>query len=97
MTGITIDSTAKDPAVDSNYFNHDTAMGTWKKHIIAVYNMPYELKKVRGKNLWTVRNKMTGHYHSLGSTLNNAKAQISLLHAKELQMLPKTIRFQKAD
>lgn len=59
--------------------------------------MPYELRKVRGKNLWTVRNKMTGRYHSLGSTLNNAKAQISLLHAKELWNKTKTIRFQKAD
>ena len=45
--------------------------------------MPYEIKKIRGKNLYTVRNKITGRYFSKHTTLERAKKQVRLLHMIE--------------
>ena len=41
--------------------------------------MPYTLKKIRNKNLYSVINSSTGYVHSKGSTKKNAEAQLRLL------------------
>lgn len=45
--------------------------------------MPYQIRKVRGKNLYSVKNAITGVVHSKATTLNNAKAQVRLLNSLE--------------
>jgi len=42
--------------------------------------MPFIIRKLPCKNLYSVKNKMTGAVHSKGSTLENAQAQVRLLH-----------------
>ncbi len=42
--------------------------------------MPFVIRKLPCKNLYSVKNKITGAIHSKGSTLENAKAQVRLLH-----------------
>ena len=42
------------------------------------------MRKIRGKALYTVKNAMTGHVHSSGSTKAKAAAQIRLLQGMEL-------------
>ena len=41
--------------------------------------MPYQIIKVKGKNLYKVINELTGKVHSKGSTLSNAEKQIRLM------------------
>jgi len=45
--------------------------------------MPYVIRKVRNKNLYSVKNSATGKVHSSGSTLADAKAQVRLLESLE--------------
>ena len=45
--------------------------------------MPYVIRKVRNKNLYSVKNQKTGHVHSAGTTLEKAKAQVRLLESLE--------------
>jgi hypothetical protein len=45
--------------------------------------MPYVIRKVRNKNLYSVKNLATGKVHSRGSTLADAKAQVRLLESLE--------------
>lgn len=45
--------------------------------------MPYVIRKVRNKNLYSVKNQKTGHVHSEGTTLEKAKAQVRLLESLE--------------
>jgi len=45
--------------------------------------MPYIIKKIRGKNLYKVYNKITKKIHSKGTTLTNAKKQFNLLNRLE--------------
>ena len=45
--------------------------------------MPYLLRKVRGKDCWTVRNKFTKKVFAKCSTQENAKKQLRLLRAIE--------------
>lgn len=45
--------------------------------------MPYQIRKIRGKDLYTVKNSNTGEFHSYGSTLEKAKAQVRLLQNLE--------------
>lgn len=45
--------------------------------------MPYELKRIKGEDLYKVYNTETGKVHSMGSTLENAKKQINLLNRIE--------------
>lgn len=42
--------------------------------------MPYKIRKLPDKNEYKVFNKKTGVVHSKGSTLANAKKQITLLN-----------------
>lgn len=42
--------------------------------------MPYKLRKLPDQKLYKVYNKATGAVHSQGSTLVNAKKQITLLN-----------------
>ncbi len=42
--------------------------------------MPIVVRKIRKKNLYSVKNKDTGHIHSKGSTLENALKQQRLLN-----------------
>ena len=43
--------------------------------------MPYYIRKVRGKNCYTLKNKDTGHAFAKCTTLSNAKKQMRLLKA----------------
>lgn len=43
--------------------------------------MPYVVRKIRLKPLYTVKNKDTGKIHSKGSTLENALRQLRILNA----------------
>ena len=43
--------------------------------------MPYEIKKVRNEQCWTVRNTENKNVHSYCTTLEKAKAQVRLLNA----------------
>jgi len=45
--------------------------------------MPYVIRKIRNKNLYSVKNSATGKVHSSGSTLADAKAQVRLLESLE--------------
>jgi hypothetical protein len=58
--------------------------------------MPYLLKKVRGKDCWTVRNKYTKKVFAKCSSLKNAKSQLRLLRAiefnKSFRLKPKNLR-----
>jgi len=45
--------------------------------------MPYVIRKVRNKNLYSVKNQKTGQVHSAGTTLEKAKAQVRLLESLE--------------
>lgn len=45
--------------------------------------MPFTIRKIRGKNLYSVKNTQTGVIHSYGSTLENAKKQVRLLYSLE--------------
>ena len=45
--------------------------------------MPFVIRKLPCKNLYSVKNKITGAIHSKGSTLENAKAQVRLLYMIE--------------
>lgn len=47
--------------------------------------MPYVIRKVRNKNLYSVKNKATGKVHSRGSSLADAKAQVRLLESLEIK------------
>lgn len=42
--------------------------------------MPYVIRKVKNKNLYSVKNKITGQFKSKGTTLAKAKAQVRFLH-----------------
>ena len=44
-----------------------------------MYNMPYKLIKVKGKNLYKVINEISGKLHSKASTKENAEKQIRLM------------------
>ena len=41
--------------------------------------MPYQIIKVKGKNLYKVINELTGKIHSKGSTRSDAEKQIRLM------------------
>ena len=45
--------------------------------------MPYVIRKIKNKNLYTVINKTTGKVHSSGTSKANAEKQIRLLNAIE--------------
>ena len=45
--------------------------------------MPFSIRKIRGKNLYSVKNSQTGAVHSYGTTLANAKKQVRLLYSLE--------------
>lgn len=45
--------------------------------------MPFTIRKIRGKDLYSVKNSETGTVHSYGSTLANAKKQVRLLYSLE--------------
>ena len=45
--------------------------------------MPFSIRKIRGKNLYSVKNSQTGAVHSYGTTLENAKKQVRLLYSLE--------------
>lgn len=45
--------------------------------------MPYVIRKIKNKDLYTVKNKLTGVVHSHGSTYENAIKQVKLLHMQE--------------
>lgn len=42
--------------------------------------MPYQIRKLRGKELYSVKNKDTGEVHSQHTSLDNAKKQVKLLY-----------------
>ena len=52
--------------------------------------MPYQMIKVKGKNLYKVINEISGKVHSKGSTKENAEKQIRLM-----QMFDNTTRKRK--
>jgi hypothetical protein len=41
--------------------------------------MPYVIRKVRGRNLYSVKNPVTGKIHSKATTKKKAEAQVRLL------------------
>ena len=41
--------------------------------------MPYVIRKVRGRNLYSVKNPVTGKVHSKATTKKKAQAQVRLL------------------
>jgi len=45
--------------------------------------MPFVVRKVANKPLYSVKNAKTGKVHSYGSTKSNALAQVRILHSKE--------------
>jgi len=45
--------------------------------------MPFLIRKIRGKPLYSVKNSQTGAVHSYGTTLANAKKQVRLLYSLE--------------
>jgi hypothetical protein len=45
--------------------------------------MPYTIRKIKGKNLYSVKSK--NRIHSKGTTLLNAKKQIRILERKNLK------------
>ena len=45
--------------------------------------MPFQIRKLPNKNLYKVYNKITKEVYSKGTTLDNAKSQIRLLHLLE--------------
>ncbi len=45
--------------------------------------MPFVIRKIKNKELYSVKNKLTGTIHSKGTTLENALAQVRLLHMLE--------------
>ena len=49
--------------------------------------MPYQLRKIKNKNLYSVKNLLTGKYYSYGTSKKNAEAQIRLLHMIENKKL----------
>ena len=49
--------------------------------------MPFQLRKIKNKNLYSVKNILTGEYHSYGSSKKNAKKQIKLLYMLENKIL----------
>ena len=52
--------------------------------------MPYALRKLPNRDLYKVYNKETKKVYSSGSTLENAKKQITLLNMNEAGVLKKT-------
>lgn len=48
--------------------------------------MPYVFRKIANKNLYTVKNSITGEVHSKGSTLTKAKMQVRILN--HIEKLP---------
>ncbi len=42
--------------------------------------MPFQIRKVRGKECYQVKNKITGKVHSTCATRENAKKQVKLLY-----------------
>ena len=51
--------------------------------------MPYQIRKIRNKKLYSVKNPITGQIHSAHTTKKNAKKQIQLLMAIEHGFKPK--------
>jgi len=45
--------------------------------------MPFAIRKIRGKDLYSVKNTQTGAVHSYGTTLDKAKKQVRLLYSLE--------------
>jgi hypothetical protein len=45
--------------------------------------MPFTIRKIRGKDLYSVKNSKTGTIHSYGTTLAKAKKQVGLLYSLE--------------
>ncbi len=44
--------------------------------------MPYVIRKVRNKNCYSVKNKVTGRVHAICTTKTKAEAQVRILLAK---------------
>jgi hypothetical protein len=42
--------------------------------------MVYVIRKIKNKNLFSVKNKLTGEIYSYGTSKKNAEAQIRLLY-----------------
>ena len=51
--------------------------------------MPYVMRKIKNKNLYSVKNLLTGEFHSYGSSKKNAEAQIRMLYMLENKKLKK--------
>ena len=45
--------------------------------------MPFVIRKIKNKNLYSVKNLLTGTIHSKGTTHENALAQVRLLQMIE--------------
>lgn len=48
--------------------------------------MPYQVRKIRNKDLYKVVNTKTGKIHSSGTTKDKAKAQVRLLETIERKL-----------
>lgn len=48
--------------------------------------MPYQVKKIRNKDLYKVVNTKTGKVHASGTTKDKAKAQVRLLETIERKL-----------
>jgi hypothetical protein len=51
--------------------------------------MPYIVRKIRNKNLYSVKNSETNKIHSYATTKSKAKNQIKLLRAIEHGFIPR--------
>ena len=54
--------------------------------IIVIYKMPYDLRKIRNKNLYKVFNTNTGKIFSHHTTKEKAESQIRLLYSLKKKM-----------
>jgi len=66
-----------------------TVVTTTNKNIILLYIiMPYVVRKIRNKNLYSVKNSKTNQVHSYATTKTKAMNQIKLLRAIEHGFIP---------
>lgn len=58
--------------------------------LFLLYSMPYTIRKIKGKDLYSVKSE--SRVHSKGTTLSNAKRQVRLLYSLERKNKGKTRR-----
>ena len=65
------------------FLDKSLIFGRGNDFIFTYYIMPFVIRKIKNKNLYSVKNLLTGTIHSKGTTHENALAQVRLLHMLE--------------